>query len=72
MLIGKKKQTSIIAQQPRVGTIKPFESKNQGLYIIPYHLFIFIELIHNHKLMKKIFTRMLILNGEFIGKKFNI
>lgn len=54
MLTGEKSITiSINAQEPRVGTIKPFESKNQGLYLIPYHLFNFTELRHNPKLQIK-------------------
>ena len=49
MLIGEKSVTiSIITQEPRVGAIKPFESKNQGLYLIPYYLTL-IEWIHNPK-----------------------
>lgn len=40
MLIGEKSKMEFIITQKEteVGTIKPFESKNQGLYIIPYCL----------------------------------
>lgn len=72
MLTGEKSITvSINMQERRVGTIKPLESKNQGLYLIPYHLFSFVELIHNPKATNKtIFIKMLfkILKDGFISK----